>query len=429
MISAAPLVGAGREAEILVWGEGRVLRLLRDPTAVATADREAAALRAAAEGGAPVARVYERVVVDGRPGIVMERIDGGDWLERVERKPWSARSVGRALGRLHARLHAVGAPPELAPTRQRIAEMLRAPLVPDEARAEAEQRLASLPDGDRLCHGDLHPGNVIDGRVIDWTAASGGDPGADVARTCLLLAAAATPIEQPAWKRAGEGFVRFALTDAYLRAYRRARPLDRAAVERWLPVLAAARLAEGIEPERSAMLRLGRAGDALRLPGRFGLDAAQRRWIWLNAVLITAVLNVVINAALAWATAGDEAVPLWSTPVVGGPSTITDTAGTLFILPLITCLLVTTAVRREVREGRLARRADLLHALPRNRLLRGAIFGAFWFALLAPLAILLIVVLGFGDVSPEAFVLYKVILSVLFGALVTPFIALAAMND
>jgi Ser/Thr protein kinase RdoA (MazF antagonist) len=429
MISAAPLVGAGREAEILEWGEGRVLRLLRDPAGADTADDEAAALRAAGDAGAPVPGVYERVVVDGRPGIVMERIEGTDLLSRIQRRPWTVRPVGRALGRLHARLHTVAAPPELVPTRERLAEMLRAPLVPEGVRDKAEQRLAALPDGDRLCHGDLHPGNVIGGRVIDWTAASAGDPAADVARTCLLLAAAATPTEQPAWKRAGEGAARFQLTDAYLRAYRRERPLEPAAVERWLPVLAAARLTEGIEPERGALLRLARAGDALRVPGRFGLDAAQRRWIWLNAVLITAVLNVAINAGLAWATAGDEAVPLWSAPVVGGPSTITDTAGTLFLLPLITCLLVTTAVRREVRDGRLARRVDLLHALPRNRLLRGAVFGAFWFALLAPPAILLIVVLGFGDVSPEAFVVYKVVLSVLFGALVTPFIAIAAMND
>ncbi len=39
----------------------------------------------------------------------------------------------------------------------------------------ALEKLDGLPDGDRLCHGDLHPGNLLLGRdgpaVIDWTDA------------------------------------------------------------------------------------------------------------------------------------------------------------------------------------------------------------------------------------------------------------------
>ncbi len=48
--------------------------------------------------------------------------------------------------------------------------------------------IESLPDGDRLCHGDLHPENVMvdeEGElmVIDWLTAGKGCLEADLART------------------------------------------------------------------------------------------------------------------------------------------------------------------------------------------------------------------------------------------------------
>ncbi|TMA37195.1 MAG: aminoglycoside phosphotransferase family protein, partial [Deltaproteobacteria bacterium] len=43
--------------------------------------------------------------------------------------------------------------------------------------------LETLPDGDQLCHGDMHPGNIMLSRrgpmVIDWTNARRGHPAAD----------------------------------------------------------------------------------------------------------------------------------------------------------------------------------------------------------------------------------------------------------
>jgi alkylhydroperoxidase family enzyme len=46
------LLGEGREAETLAWGEHRALRLLKDPTRVDRLERELVALTAARRGGA-----------------------------------------------------------------------------------------------------------------------------------------------------------------------------------------------------------------------------------------------------------------------------------------------------------------------------------------------------------------------------------------
>ena len=85
-------IAEGREAEILSWGEGRVLRLYRDPAAGARADREMRALAAVRSVLALVPAPYERIEWQGRPGIVMERVLGRDALT-ADQPPALARAA------------------------------------------------------------------------------------------------------------------------------------------------------------------------------------------------------------------------------------------------------------------------------------------------------------------------------------------------
>jgi aminoglycoside phosphotransferase (APT) family kinase protein len=258
-------IGEGREAEILEAGEGRVLRLLWSPDGGPWLDREELALRAAGAAGAPVPAVYERTTEDGRPGLVMERLDGPDLLTRIGTRPWTVVAAGRTLGRVHARLHEAPAPQELPDLKDNVRLLLDggAERVPDGLLAEAHDLLAELPDGDRICHGDYHPANVLltaaGPRVIDWPAASRGDPMADVSRTRLLVELAELPAHAPALVRRLDRVGRSLLLGSYLRAYGRPDP---EMIGRWTRVLTIARLAEDIEGERAALLRrLGASED------------------------------------------------------------------------------------------------------------------------------------------------------------------------
>ena len=251
----------GREAELFLQPDGRVLRLLRRdlPLAAERAALEATALAAAAAAGAPVPAVYEQVTRDGRPGLVLERVEGVDLLTRVTARPWSLPSVARRCGRLHAELHAVTGPGELLPLKDRVERALRdSPAVPGALRDSALRTLESLPDGDRLCHGDFHPANVLQAGdravVIDWTTAARGDPVADVARSWVLLEFSPLPpgasAAQRALARAGRGL----LLSGYMRAYARAAPLDANRLAAWTRVRSIERLAEEIEGEREPIL-------------------------------------------------------------------------------------------------------------------------------------------------------------------------------
>ena len=89
-----------------------------------------------------------------------------------------------------------------------------------------------MPDGERLCHSDFHPLNILGEMsapvIIDWLDARGGDPAADVCRSYLLLKLHANEMATP-----------------YLEAYCRLGGMDRGAALRWLPYVAAAKTRRG----------------------------------------------------------------------------------------------------------------------------------------------------------------------------------------
>jgi thiamine kinase len=256
------LLAEGREAEVFVGDDTRtVLKLLRDPAQGDRVAREAAALRTLEAEGYPAPRIVETVVVDGRPGLVMERREGFDHLAVIGRRPLAVFQAGRCLGRAHAAMHDVAAPAELPDLNDHLrAQIDEASPLPAALRRRALALLDQLPRGDRLTHGDLHPGNVL-GRwrsptIIDWGDASCGDPVADVARTALLLRVGEPPPGSPWLLRTLTSVGRRILRDGYLAAYRARRPIDDALLARWQTVRAAARLHEPVPDEHPALLHL-----------------------------------------------------------------------------------------------------------------------------------------------------------------------------
>jgi aminoglycoside phosphotransferase (APT) family kinase protein len=108
--------------------------------------------------------------------------------------------------------------------------------------------LHSQPEADRVCHGDFHPANLLisgnEANIIDWIDASRGNPLADVARTSIILRGAVenAQVSNPLLKMLVKLF-----HSIYLSQYFRLRQGGREEYRRWLPIVAAARLDEGIK--------------------------------------------------------------------------------------------------------------------------------------------------------------------------------------
>ena len=161
------------------------------------------------------------------------------------------------------------------------------------------------------------------------------------------------------------------------------------------------------------------------------LPVDHRRWIVINAILITAIVNIAINGFLAWISVrGQHVVPIWGLPGPGKTNVMTDTVGTFFFLPLFTCATCTTAVWAQLRTGRLSRlEAAIPRHLAHGRLRRGAVLGVGTVAVLAPLTAAIVAIGRVGSVSTTGFVFYKMTLGLLLGLVLTPVIAVLAMTD
>ncbi len=254
-ILRGPLLGEGRPAEVFAWGEAQVLKLYRAGWSAAEVNREGRLMQIAHAAGLPVPDVSEVLDVDGRTGIVCERIEGLSMQKAIEASPMAGARLASQLAELHARVHSLRAT-DLPSQRRWLENQIRAAVVlPEPARRRALAVLAEQPDGEALCHGDFHPDNILLTRhgpvIIDWFTATRGNPRADVANTRLLLHYG-VPQGKPLsrlmeWGRRGFRW-------QYTRRYQQLRPGCGAEIAAWeLPVLAA-KLSELAPAEQSLVL-------------------------------------------------------------------------------------------------------------------------------------------------------------------------------
>jgi len=216
------------------------------PARKSTVFREAAIHTAVEAMALPVPAVWGELEIGGRWGILFDRVKERSFAERMREDPNVIPECLQSLARLHARIHGQTAC-QLGSLKSRLATNIAGTGLLDEPLKQILLgRLAGMPDGDRLCHGDFHPINVLgqnsQPRVIDWPDACCGDPAADVCRSYLLLTLHAEVIAEP-----------------YLDAYCGNTNMPRANILDWLPYVAAARLAEDVPDDWARLLEIAHA--------------------------------------------------------------------------------------------------------------------------------------------------------------------------
>ena len=101
---AAP-IGLGRTAEVYAWGDNSVLKLLRPgfPDLLGELEANVAALVSRASVGAP--RFIGTVRLEGRFGLIYERLAGPSMLDGLSARPWQIDRLARRFAELHAVMH------------------------------------------------------------------------------------------------------------------------------------------------------------------------------------------------------------------------------------------------------------------------------------------------------------------------------------
>jgi uncharacterized protein (TIGR02172 family) len=242
------LIASGRTADVYAWGSEQVVKLFHDWFDLENIQFEQKVAQAVQASGYPVPAVGEVVRVNGRNGLLYQRVDGSSMWEILSRKPWRMFQIARRTAELQAELHGTTAPADLPDQRRRIKRKIeQAGALPEEIRQKALAALEDLPGGDSICHGDFHPGNILITKqgevIIDWIDVSRGNPLADLARTSILARGAAATAQVPL---VGMKVNLWLFHVLYLRRYFHLRPGGVDEFRRWLPVVAAARLSENI---------------------------------------------------------------------------------------------------------------------------------------------------------------------------------------
>jgi aminoglycoside phosphotransferase (APT) family kinase protein len=232
------------------YGRGTVIKVPKPATPASWIRAEAKHVEAARAVGAPAPALLGMEEVFGRPASVWERVDGPSLWQRVVDHPSRSADFGRRLADVQLALFELVPPVTLPDQRDRLTSKIRW----SAANVDASLGLALdlLPERTGtplLCHGDLHPSNVImsgDGPVIvDWFDASRGDGVADVARSLLLGDGATNPSHLPG----SDHRTLAVLTRAYLSRLQESLDIPTDLLSRWQAINAVARLAEGMRRE------------------------------------------------------------------------------------------------------------------------------------------------------------------------------------
>jgi uncharacterized protein (TIGR02172 family) len=191
------IIGVGNTATVYEWEEGKVLKLFNQGypnEAVENEFRNAMAIR---DMNFAKPKAYEMISCDDREGIIYDSLEGESLLDWVMRT-----GDVQECAKYMAELHKAIVQNEISNV-MNYKDFLKyhipnASLTLDKQK-NLLQMIDKLPNGNVLCHGDFHPGNILisggNTYVIDFMNICHGDFLYDIARTVFLVEYTPVPVE------------------------------------------------------------------------------------------------------------------------------------------------------------------------------------------------------------------------------------------
>lgn len=258
MMGKGALIGEGMTAEVYEWGPDKVLKLYFDRFTGDWAQHEASVGKAIFEAGVPSPEVFDIIDMENRKGVIFQRIVGKSILEHLEAEPWLLYYYSQRVARLHYRIHQCSTY-DIPSQRERFTYMVdRSSEVLGNKRPLILNYVSGLPDGNSVCHGDLHFNNIIitkkGGVAIDWNSAYRGNPLGDVARTCLIFLSPAGNSGIPAFLTGVSSLIKLAASWVYLSEYMRLSGAAFGDIDAWVLPVAAAKLRDKLPGEEKWLM-------------------------------------------------------------------------------------------------------------------------------------------------------------------------------
>ena len=192
--------------------------------------------------GLRVPVIHEVSVIGNRWAIHMDLIEGETLADRMKADPANLDKYMEQMLDIQLEIHSKSTP-KLSKLKDKLNRLINdLDCIDDVKRYELLTRLDSMPKHTKLCRGNFTPDNIILSKkgtyVVDWIAARQGNASADVGKTYLLL-----KLKYPE------------MADKYLDLFCEKTKTSKKYVQDWLPIMAAARLAENIPEERDFLMK------------------------------------------------------------------------------------------------------------------------------------------------------------------------------
>lgn len=228
----------------IIYREGdKTVKLFNENYSKANVLNEALNQARVEETGLKIPKLHEVKKIDGKWAIVLDYIEGKTLEALMHENPEKKDEYIERLVDIQVEIlsHKVA---HLNKIKEKMHSKISSSDLDATTRYELHTRLDSAPKHNKLCHGDLNPGNIIitendEAYIIDWAHATQGNGAADAARTYLLFSI--------------EGDAQGA--EKYLDTFCRKTDTAKQYVQRWIPIVAASQLTKGNESERDFLMR------------------------------------------------------------------------------------------------------------------------------------------------------------------------------
>lgn len=255
-------INQGNTAEIYQYEEGKILKLFRKAMPYQSIQHEYRMALSIQEKVSFVPRAYQMLKYEERYGIVYEQIKGTDMIQMILKNVWKTQEYCQQLADIHVQMHRQEVDVHESVKKKLSRDINAVKDLSAEETEKIKKYLNGLPDGNKLCHFDFHPGNVLlRGRepiVIDWMTACTGDPASDVARTTLLMKKGEVMHISPFLQILLKIIMKM-VGSTYFAIYQKETGMKEEDINKWLLPVAAARLSEWLtEHERKVLVALVR---------------------------------------------------------------------------------------------------------------------------------------------------------------------------
>jgi len=259
------VIGKGRAAEVIYWDNNRVLKLFYKDFPHNIIDYQFKVDTFIGKIFPNCPKAFEKIEENGRIGIVYEYIEGVILTDFMGKKIKSVGKGIRMLAEIHVEMHKYKIKDINSQKNTFKLAINQTNLLDDDQKKEIIKYIEKLPDGDTICHGDLHPENIMVSKnklyVIDWSNAYSGNPNGDVARTFYAIKYGLAPSDEYTLKKSfiHRFFfkaIKSLVAKTYLKHYLKLTGISLKEIKQWDLAIYAARLRDPVPLEYDNLLKM-----------------------------------------------------------------------------------------------------------------------------------------------------------------------------